>query len=310
VGPCYSIDTACASALAALHVCASAVGAGDCEDGVTVGTKVLSEAGNHATSAGGMTSPLGRCHTFDQRADGYCRGEGCGAFLLTGRSSGEDDEMGVAAVRILGSAVQQDGPSASLTAPNGSSQKRLIETVRRAIGGSEDVPSLEAHGTGTALGDPIEVGAADRAWLEECRDFPSRSRPKAQCTSLKSNMGHLEAAAAAAGLASLILTPLGAAEVAINAQMRGLNAHLSSIVSSKTPLSMHLPVEQILRVEVAGGANNFKPRSDSRLSSFGFSGTIAHGAFATLGLPVRDTPSVASRYRGQLADRVDISPLL
>ena len=160
VGPCYSIDTACASALAALHVCASAVGAGECEDGVTVGTKVLSEAGNHATSAGGMTSPLGRCHTFDQRADGYCRGEGCGAFLLTGRSSGEDDEMGVAAVRILGSAVQQDGPSASLTAPNGSSQKRLIETVRRAIGGSEGVPSLEAHGTGTALGDPIEVVAA------------------------------------------------------------------------------------------------------------------------------------------------------
>ena len=72
VGPCYSIATACASALAALHVCAAAVGALECESGVTVGTKVLSEAGNHATAAGGMTSPLGRCHTFDQRADGYC----------------------------------------------------------------------------------------------------------------------------------------------------------------------------------------------------------------------------------------------
>ena len=92
VGPCYSIDTACASALAALHVCAAAVGALECESGVTVGTKVLSEAGNYATAAGGMTSPLGRCHTFDQRADGYCRGEGCGAFLLTARRSGEDEK--------------------------------------------------------------------------------------------------------------------------------------------------------------------------------------------------------------------------
>ena len=84
VGPCYSIDTACASALAALHACASAVPA-ECGGGVAVGTKVLSEAGNYATSAGGMTSSYGRCHTFDRRADGYCRGEGCGAFYVTCR---------------------------------------------------------------------------------------------------------------------------------------------------------------------------------------------------------------------------------
>ena len=152
VGPCYSIDTACASALAALHACASAVPA-ECGGGVAVGTKVLSEAGNYATSAGGMTSPHGRCHTFDRRADGYCRGEGCGAFYVTSRATNDDG----GAVRVLGSAVQQDGPSASLTAPNGSSQRRLLETVRRVVGGEEGVPVLEAHGTGTALGDPIEV---------------------------------------------------------------------------------------------------------------------------------------------------------
>ena len=104
VGPCYSIDTACASALAAFHVCAAGVGALECESGVTVGTKVLSEAGNHATAAGGMTSPHGRCHTFDQRADGYCRGEGCGAFLLTACTRGEG-QRGVVAVCVLGSAV-------------------------------------------------------------------------------------------------------------------------------------------------------------------------------------------------------------
>ena len=83
VGPCYSIDVACASSLAALHVCAF-VGLGEISrDGIVIGTKILSETVNQATSMSGMTSPLGRCHTFDHRADGYCRGEGCGACLVS-----------------------------------------------------------------------------------------------------------------------------------------------------------------------------------------------------------------------------------
>ena len=98
VGPCYSIDTACASALAALHACVLALRIGDeCDDGLAVGTKVLSEAANVATSTAGMTSARGRCHTFDLRADGYCRGEGCGAFLVRASSRGE--------AAVLGSAV-------------------------------------------------------------------------------------------------------------------------------------------------------------------------------------------------------------
>ena len=150
VGPCYSIDAACASSLAALHACVTTLQNGrECEDGVTIGTKVLSEAANYATSIGGMTSARGRCHTFDQRADGYCRGEGCGAFYVRSKAS--------PGVEVLGSAVQQDGPSASLTAPNGSSQRRLIESVSHIITDKNGIPSLEAHGTGTALGDPIEV---------------------------------------------------------------------------------------------------------------------------------------------------------
>ena len=98
VGPCYSIDAACASSLAALHACVVTLQNGwECEDGVTMGTKVLSEAANYATSIGGMTSARGRCHTFDQRADGYCRGEGCGAFLVRSKVS--------AGVDVVGSAV-------------------------------------------------------------------------------------------------------------------------------------------------------------------------------------------------------------
>ena len=150
VGPCYSIDAACASSLAALHACVTTLKNGrECEEGVTIGTKVLSEGANYATSIGGMTSARGRCHTFDQRADGYCRGEGCGAFYVRSTAS--------SGVEVLGSAVQQDGPSASLTAPNGSSQRRLIESVSRAVTDENNSSSLEAHGTGTALGDPIEV---------------------------------------------------------------------------------------------------------------------------------------------------------
>ena len=164
VGPCYSIDTACASALAALHACVVALKTGsECEDGLGIGTKVLSEAVNVATSVGGMTSARGRCHTFDVRADGYCRGEGSGAFLLRGSNCSNCEAA------ILGSAVQQDGPSASLTAPNGSSQKRLIEAVRGGIAAAAGVQSLEAHGTGTALGDPIEVPRRDEVYTRGAR---------------------------------------------------------------------------------------------------------------------------------------------
>ena len=157
VGPCYTIDTACSSALAALHVCATALLRAECDGSVSAGTKVLSEAANYGTSVAGMTSLLGRCHTFDGRADGYCRGEGCGAFYVREDRNGNGSVGCVAAnACILGSAVQQDGPSASLTAPNGSSQQRLLETVRGNDKARGD-PALEAHGTGTALGDPIEV---------------------------------------------------------------------------------------------------------------------------------------------------------
>ena len=153
VGPCYTIDTACSSALAALHVCTSALRHRECDRSAGVGTKVLSEAANYGTAVAGMTSLLGRCHTFDGRADGYCRGEGCGAFYVRG-GDGTGRTFGAS---VLGSAVQQDGPSASLTAPNGSSQRRLLDTVRGGDNEGRDAPALEAHGTGTALGDPIEV---------------------------------------------------------------------------------------------------------------------------------------------------------
>ena len=95
VGPCYSIDTACSSSLAALHLCNSAIREAETRNGVTIGTKFISEATSIGISIAGMTSFLGRCHTFDDRADGYCRGEGCGAFLLSW-SEGRNTILGTA----------------------------------------------------------------------------------------------------------------------------------------------------------------------------------------------------------------------
>ena len=113
-GPCLTVDTACSSSLVAAHLAVSTLKLAECPWLAIAGVGVLTGLVTAAFSAAGMLSALGRSHSFDRRADGYCRGEGCGAFLLRPRSNEAD-------VAVNGSAVQQDGPSASLTAPNGSS---------------------------------------------------------------------------------------------------------------------------------------------------------------------------------------------
>jgi acyl transferase domain-containing protein len=122
VGPCLTLDTACSSSLVAVHLSASALRLAECPRGVATGVGLLTAGVTAAFAAAGMLSRLGRSHSFDRRADGYCRGEGCGAFVLWRPREGD----AAADFSVAGSAVQQDGPSASLTAPNGSSQRRLI----------------------------------------------------------------------------------------------------------------------------------------------------------------------------------------
>lgn len=113
-GPCLTLDTACSSSLVAMHSAGSAIRLAECPDVATAGVGMLTEMVSAAFAAAGMLSIFGRCHTFDERADGYCRGEGC-AVLFLGSGS-------LAEISLLDSKVQSDGPSASLTAPNGSSQ--------------------------------------------------------------------------------------------------------------------------------------------------------------------------------------------
>lgn len=265
IGPCLSIDTACCSSLVATHVAVAALAADECEAALSATVGLLSEPASTAFSIAGMFSATGRCHTFDAAADGYARGEGCLSYMLDPRA-GED---GAVPPGFLGSAVQQDGVSASLTAPNGTAQRRLIGAVANSESdGVAAWESLEAHGTGTALGDPIEVGAAS-AVLCSSAESPAR------CTSFKANVGHLESAAAGAGFVALAAATLAGGVVSLgmspNARLKRLNGHLVGFVRGSP---FYMPVESTL-----AAAAPFDSLDTCRLSSFGYSGTIAHARF-------------------------------
>jgi len=162
---------------------------------------ILDPVGMVATSRARMLAPDGRCKTFDKSADGYARGEGCGMVVLKRLGDAQRDGDRILAV-IRGSAVNQDGRSSGLTVPNGPSQERVIrEALARAKVTPGQIDYLEAHGTGTILGDPIEVQAA----MKVLGEGHSREHPLL-LGSVKTNVGHLEAAAGMASLLKVVLS--------------------------------------------------------------------------------------------------------
>ncbi|HEY2139864.1 MAG TPA: polyketide synthase, partial [Chthoniobacterales bacterium] len=201
LGPSVAIDTACSSALVALHAACRSLRNGDCTMAVAGGVNALLDARAFiAFSSMSMLSPDGKCKAFDAAANGFVRGEGAGVILLkpleTARAAGDR----IYAV-ISATGANQDGRSAGLTVPSFESQKSLIETVcREARVEAADIQYAEAHGTGTAVGDPIEgraLGAAlghGRTAGDEC-----------VIGSIKTNIGHLEAAAGIAGVIKVAL---------------------------------------------------------------------------------------------------------
>ncbi|HET6735053.1 type I polyketide synthase [Mycobacterium sp.] len=258
-GPAVAVDTACSSSLVAVHQACQALHSGDCDMALAGGVNVLlSPVTVVAASRARMLSPVGRCKTFDASADGYVRSEGCGILVLKRLSDAVRDGDRVCAV-IPSSAVNQDGASSGLTVPNGGAQQRLIGSVlaRAGLAGG-DVDYLEAHGTGTPLGDPIEVQAAAAAYGGS-RDA---DRPLLM-GSVKTNIGHLESASGAAGLIKVVLS--------LQHDVLPQSLHFENP-------SPHIPWDS-LPVRVVDKAipwqANGRPRR-AGVSSFGFTGTNAH----------------------------------
>ncbi|WP_393916343.1 SDR family NAD(P)-dependent oxidoreductase [Halostreptopolyspora alba] len=200
-GPSMTIDTACSSSLVAVHTAVRALRAGECDTALSGGVNVLlSPAVTIAFDRGGGTSPDGTCRAFDAAANGMVRGEGCGVLVLKRLRDAQragDRVLGV----IRGSAVNSDGSSSGLVAPNPGAQQDVVRAAGADAGvDPTDIGYVEAHGTGTSLGDPIEASALGAVL--------GRHRPAEHpllIGSVKSNLGHLEAAAGSAGLIKAIL---------------------------------------------------------------------------------------------------------
>ena len=258
-GPSWAVDTACSSSLVAVHNACRALRLGDCDLAFAGGVNlIVSSDLTAALAEARMLSGDGRCKTFDERADGYGRGEGCGVVVLKRQSDAIRDGDDILAL-IAGSAVNQDGRSNGLTAPSGLAQQAVILRALDDAGLAPGAISyVETHGTGTPLGDPIEVNAL-KAVLSD-----GRALEEACCFgSVKTNIGHLEAAAGIAGLIKVVLC-LRHGELPPHLHLDTLNP---LIALDGTPFAI-----PTMRQPWPGAQ---RPRS-AGVSSFGFGGTNAH----------------------------------
>ena len=258
-GPSMALDTACSSSLVAVHLACQSLRAGESDLALAGGVSlILTPTAHVVVSKARVLSADGRCKTFDASADGYARSEGSGVVVLRRLSDALSAGDRVLAV-IRGSAVNQDGPSSGLTVPNGSAQQALLREALAAAGVEPaHVGYLEAHGTGTQLGDPIEV----RALAAALGAGRAPDRP-ILLGSIKTNIGHLEASAGVAGLIKAALS-LHHGEIPAHLHFKTPNPYIDWD---------HLPVRVVTeRVPWP----SIEGRRIAGVSSFGASGTNAH----------------------------------
>ncbi len=257
-GPSIALDTACSSSLVAVHLACQSLRAGESNLAIVGGVNIILTPELTVTfSQARMMSPTGRCRTFDAAADGYVRGEGCGVVVLKRLSDAVKDGDNILAV-IRGTAVNQDGRSNGITAPNRFAQQ---EVIRRALRNARVAPRqigyVEAHGTGTILGDPIEVQALSEVFSDRPVEKPI------YLGSVKTNIGHLEAAAGIAGLIKVAL--------ALKNNLIPPHLHFQKA-------NPYIPFEK-LPFEVPTEPQPWPDYSEvcfAGISSFGFGGTNAH----------------------------------
>ena len=274
-GPCLAVDTACSSSLVAVHLACRSLMSGECDMALAGGAFVTTTMGfNAAAAKAGMLSPTGRCHTFDAAADGFVPGEGAGVVVLKRLADALRDGDHIEAV-ILGSAVNQDGRTNGITAPSPEAQAACIAEAHANAGvAPAAIGCIEAHGTGTPLGDPIEVEGLTRA-------FARGGGHPGGCAlgSVKTNIGHAAHAAGIAGLLKLIL------------QLRDRRLYPSLHYARENP---HLRLSETPFAVNTQARDWPAPAAGPRIggvSSFGFSGTNAH-------LVVAEAPPAPSATQG------------
>ncbi|MDZ8033648.1 SDR family NAD(P)-dependent oxidoreductase [Nostoc sp. DedSLP04] len=258
-GPTLTVDTACSSSLVAVHLACQSLRLGESNLALACGINLMLVPESYIAECQAHTlSPDGRCKTFDATANGYGRGEGCGVVVLKRLSDAQRDGDNILAL-IRGSAVNQDGRSGGLTVPNGPAQEQVI---RQALNNGKIDPAqisyIEAHGTGTSLGDPIEIVALDGVFGKN-----HTLETPLIVGSAKTNIGHTESTAGIAGLIKLVLQ-LQHEEIAPHLHLKQPNPHISW-----SELAIYVPTQ------LMPWSKGNQPRL-AGVSSFGFSGTNAH----------------------------------
>lgn len=207
-GPSVPVDTACSSSLVALHLAMNALKEKECKMALVGGISVLNTARTYIQmSQLGMLSPTGQCQSFDRNADGYVRGEGAGVILLKPLAKAIEDKDHIYGV-IKGMAVNHGGKSRTLTSPSIYAQAQVMRAAyTKANVAPNTVSYIEAHGTGTPLGDPIEINALKRAFRQLDQEYKLPISAKHYCGlgTVKTNIGHLEGAAGIAGVIKVLL---------------------------------------------------------------------------------------------------------
>ncbi|WP_319420823.1 hybrid fatty acyl-AMP ligase/type I polyketide synthase [Pleurocapsa sp. FMAR1] len=288
-GPSMAVDTACSSSLVAIHLASQSLKTGECNLAIAGGVNLmLSPELTQTFTQAGMMAEDGRCKTFDADADGYVRGEGCGVVILKRLADAQRDGDRILGV-IKGSAINQDGRSNGLTAPNGLSQQAVIrQALANANLSPAEISYIESHGTGTSLGDPIEVNSL-KAVLGQERE------QSCYLGSLKTNIGHLESAA---GIASLIKTVLCLQHQAIppNLHFKQLNPLIDLADTGITIPQQLQPWSTLGDTKYAG------------ISSFGFGGTNAHVILGELSNTVGESRELGDLGNGE-NDKLPERPL-
>jgi acyl transferase domain-containing protein/acyl carrier protein len=280
-GPSFAVDTACSSSLVAVHLACNAIWNNECSVAIAGGVNcMLTPEPTIGFSKANMLSPDGQCHTFDASANGYVRGEGAGAILLKPLSQAIADGDEVYAV-IRGTGINQDGRTHGMTVPSQEQQEALLRQVYSQAGiAPEQVIYVEAHGTGTPVGDPIEANA-----IGNVLGAPRRDGTNLRVGSVKTNIGHLEAASGMAGLIK--------AAMSIKHRRFAPNRNFSE-PNPKIPFDR-------LKLDVQVRAEDWPAEASASvigINSFGFGGSNAHVAVDVV--PESVAPQQPSRERKQV----------